>query len=57
MDITAEQFAMIRKQFETLKDRSPFYAKKFADIDLTDIKTTEDFRKLPFTDKGDLREA
>ena len=33
---------------------------KFVNItefDLTEIKTMEDFRKLPFTDKGDLRDA
>ncbi|MDR1913274.1 MAG: phenylacetate--CoA ligase [Clostridiales bacterium] len=37
--------------------RSPYYAKKFADIEPTDIKTQEDFQKLPFSDKADLREA
>ena len=57
MDMQPQQFNMIAKQFETLKERSPFYAKKFADIDLGDVKTQADFEKLPFTDKGDLREA
>ncbi len=55
--MSKEQWAMVTAQFATLKERSPFYAKKFADIDLQDIRTMEDFRKLPFTDKGDLREA
>ena len=31
------------------------YAKKFAGIDIDAIKTPEDFAKLPFTDKSDLR--
>ena len=57
MDMSQEQWARITAQFATLKERSPFYAKKFADFDLTEIKTMEDFRKLPFTDKGDLRDA
>lgn len=55
MDMQPQQWKMIAKQFETLKERSAFYAKKFADIDLRDIKNQEDFQKLPFTDKADLR--
>ena len=57
MDMSPEQWARVTAQFTTLKERSAFYAKKFADIDLGDIKTMEDFRKLPFTDKADLRDA
>lgn len=37
--------------------RSPFYRKKFAGIDLADVRTWEDFERLPFTEKADLREA
>lgn len=57
MRMLPEQLTAIVNQFATLKEKSPFYAKKFADIDLGDIRTQEDFEKLPFTDKGDLREA
>ncbi|ACV23746.1 Phenylacetate-coenzyme A ligase [Slackia heliotrinireducens] len=57
MNIMPEQLEMITEQFKTLKDRSPFYAKKFDGIDLAAIKTQEEFETLPFTDKGDLREA
>ncbi len=57
MRMTDEQLALITKQFETLKERSPFYAKKFADIDLSTIKTQEDFETLPFSEKADLRDA
>ena len=57
MRMTDEQLALIKKQFETLKDRSPFYAKKFAGIDLSTIQTQEDFEKLPFSEKADLRDA
>ena len=57
MKMTQEQLNIILKQFETLKDNSPFYAKKFKDIDLSQIKSQEDFEKLPFTEKADLREA
>lgn len=57
MDMTTEQFSQITKSFQTLKERSPFYARKFEGIDLRDVKTQQDFQKLPFTDKADLREA
>lgn len=57
MDMTAEQFSQITKSFQTLKERSSFYARKFEGIDLRDVKTQQDFQKLPFTDKADLREA
>ena len=57
MDMTAEQFSQITNSFQTLKERSPFYARKFEGIDLRDVKTQQDFQKLPFTDKADLREA
>ena len=51
------QFEAIVKQFATLKERSAFYARKFADVDLSAIQSQEDFEKLPFTEKADLREA
>ena len=52
-----EQFELIKEQFKTLKKRSAFYAKKFEGIDLSAIQTQEDFQKLPFTEKDDLRKA
>lgn len=36
---------------------SEFYQKKYQDIDIQSISCLEDFEKLPFTDKGDLRDA
>ena len=47
MELTDEQFSLIKEQFKTLKERSPFYAKKFEGIDLSDVQTQEDFEKLP----------
>ena len=57
MQMQPAQLEEITKELATLKERSPFYAKRFEGIDLGDIKTQADFEKLPFTDKGDLREA
>lgn len=51
------QKEMIFRELSTLKEHSPFYARKYKDIDIGKIRTQEDFETLPFTDKGDLREA
>ena len=34
-----------------------FYKKRFSGVNVEDIQTMEDFEKLPFTDKEDLRQA
>ena len=34
--MTNAQLDLIKNEFKTLKERSPFYAKKFADIDLSE---------------------
>ena len=57
MQMKPEQLELIKNQFETLKDRSPFYARKFEGIDLSDVRTQADFEKLPFSEKADLREV
>lgn len=57
VDMKPEQLDLIKEQFKTLKDRSPFYAKKFEGIDITDVQSQADFEKLPFSEKADLREV
>ncbi|MDO4289599.1 MAG: phenylacetate--CoA ligase [Eggerthellaceae bacterium] len=57
MQMKPEQLAMLQKQFATLKERSPFYAKKFEGIDITDVRSQADFERLPFSEKDDLRAA
>ncbi len=57
MKMTEEQFKTIRRQIEVLASGDGFYSKKLQGIDIGRIKTQEDFESLPFTWKGDLREA
>ncbi len=57
MNMTEEQLQLLTKQLSNLKERSPFYAKKFADFDLSTITSQEAFEKLPFSEKADLRDA
>lgn len=56
MKMTNEQFEMIKRQLKrVMAVKDGMYAKKFAGIDIDAINTPEDFAKLPFTDKSDLR--
>ncbi len=57
MKMNEYQKEIIMDLLSSIKDRSPFYAQKLKDIDMSEIRTQEDFETLPFTDKGDLREA
>jgi len=51
------QFNEIKEVIIKTMATSEFYKTKFKEIDLNAIKSQEDFETLPFTDKGDLREA
>lgn len=57
MKMSERQFEMIKKQLEKLTSKDGFYKRKLDGIDISAIKTQEDFEKLPFTWKGDLRDA
>ncbi|MDY0293450.1 MAG: phenylacetate--CoA ligase [Candidatus Methanomethylophilaceae archaeon] len=57
MKMTDQQLGVVIGQLSDLKDRSPFYREKFKDTELSTIRTQEDFEKLPFTDKPELRDA
>lgn len=58
MKMNEKQLNMIKAQMKRLADvPNGFYAEKFKGINIDKIKTQEDFEKLPFTWKGDLRNA
>ncbi len=57
MKMTAEQFDQIKAQLKKLTSQECFYKEKLEGIDVDAIQTQEDFEQLPFTWKGDLREA
>jgi phenylacetate-CoA ligase len=51
------QVQRLQKLVERLKETSPFYKKKLGDkISPADIKSLDDLKRLPFTEKGDLRD-
>ena len=57
MKMTELQFEMIKENLRQLTSKDCFYKEKLKGIDVESIKSQEDFEKLPFTWKGDLREA
>jgi len=52
------QLSLLRKQVRTMYDSSQFFHDKMKEVGLTpdDIKSFEDFRKVPFMKKTDLRD-
>ena len=57
MKMKQEQFVLIKAELRKLAAQKGFYGKKLEGIDVEAIQSQEDFEKLPFTWKGDLREA
>lgn len=57
MKMKQEQFDLIKVQLKKLTAAGGFYSRKLAGIDVDAIQSQEDFEKLPFTWKGDLRDA
>lgn len=57
MKMNETQFAAIKEQLKKLTSKECFYKHKLEGVDIDAIKSQEDFEKLPFTWKGDLREA
>lgn len=57
MKMKESQFLVIKEQLKKLKSKKCFYQQKLEGIDVDSIQSQEDFEKLPFTWKGDLREA
>ncbi len=56
-NISVETFKKIQDSITLAMNNGDFYKKKYAGIKPEDIQNIEDFEKLPFTDKGDLRDA
>ena len=57
MKMKESQFELIKKQLKRLTSQDGFYSRILAGVDVDAVKSQEDFEKLPFTWKGDLREA
>ena len=57
MKITEVQLAQVNDRIKALIASNSFYGKKLEQAGITEVKTADDFLKLPFSEKADLREA
>lgn len=57
MQISDLQISQVNAQIKALVNAGSFYGKKLEDAGISGINTPEDFEKLPFSEKNDLREA
>ncbi len=57
MRISDEQLKLVNQQIKNLVEANSFYGKKLEEAGIGEIKSAEDFEKLPFSEKKDLRDA
>ncbi|MCR5704180.1 MAG: phenylacetate--CoA ligase [Eubacterium sp.] len=57
MKLNEKQLQLVDAQVKRLIQTDSYYGKKFRDLGITEIKTEEDFLKIPFSSKDDLRNA
>ena len=57
MQITQAQLDLVNDRIRALVEAGSFYGKKLAAAGITHVDTPEDFTKLPFSEKKDLRDA
>ncbi|MGN1167465.1 MAG: phenylacetate--CoA ligase family protein [Lachnospiraceae bacterium] len=57
MQISELQISQVNNQIQALRNAGSFYGKKLEEAGIFGISTPEDFEKLPFSEKNDLREA
>ncbi len=57
MEITKEQLALVNDRIRAMRKVGSFYGKRLEDYGIECVETTEDFKKLPFSEKKDLRDA
>ncbi len=57
MQINEKQLALVNDRLQAILKSDNYFAKIYKELGVTEIKTEEDFKKLPFIDKAELRNA
>ncbi len=57
MQISETQLRLVNDRIQALLRADSFYGKKLRDAGITEIHSEEEFRRLPFSEKKDLRDA
>ena len=57
MQITEKQLALVNDRLQAILKSDNYFSRLYKEQGITEIKTVEDFHKLPFIDKAELRNA
>ena len=57
MQISEKQIELVNNRIQALEKAGSFYGKKLKDAGITEIHSADEFEKLPFSEKSDLRDA
>ena len=57
MRINEKQLALVDKQIKRIRTSGNYYSEVYKKAGITGVNSAEDFEKIPFTDKADLRNA
>ena len=57
MEITSGQIALVNERIAAMRRAGSFYGTRLAECGIERVETAEDFRRLPFSEKKDLRDA
>ena len=57
MKLTELQLEQINDQINALISANSFYGKKLEEYGVREVRSQEEFEKLPFSEKSDLRDA
>ncbi|MBR0112912.1 MAG: phenylacetate--CoA ligase [Clostridia bacterium] len=57
MKINEKQLELVDRQIKRILESGNYYSEKYKALGIDGVKTAEDFEKIPFTDKADLRNA
>ncbi len=57
MQISEKQLALVNERLQAILSSDNYFAKIYRELGIEEIRTVEDFKKLPFIDKAELRGA
>ena len=57
MQINEKQLELVNDRLQAILKSDNYFANMYREMGITEIKTREDFQRLPFIDKAELRNA
>ena len=57
MQINEKQIALVNDRLQAILKSGNYFGKMYEEMGITEVRSAEDFKKLPFVDKAELRNA